>query len=131
LENAAATIRPVIAKLEAAYAEALGADWLKNWATGLPRWEETPGTINMPIVVWLWNLLKAFDMTDYARMRYNLLGNGGHWFPGVNAGTLGDHEKAISQKLAGYPYRDQVIGILREMESLVGGQSVKRLSQSD
>jgi predicted aldo/keto reductase-like oxidoreductase len=70
-------------------------------------------------------------MTDYARMRYNLLGNGGHWFPGVNAGTLSDHEKAISQKLAGYPYRDQVIGILREMESLVGGQSVKRLSQSD
>ena len=131
LENAAETIRPVIAKLEAAYAEALGADWLKNWATGLPRWEETPGTINMPIVVWLWNLLKAFDMTDYARMRYNLLGNGGHWFPGVNAGTLSDHEKAISQKLAGYPYRDQVIGILREMESLVGGQSVKRLSQSD
>lgn len=131
LANAADTIRPVIANLQNHYEQAMGADWLKNWASGLPRWEDTPGTINMPIVVWLWNLLKAFDMTDYARMRYNLLGNGGHWFPGVNAGTLTDHEKAIAQKLSAYPYRDKVIEILREMESLVGGQGVKRLSQSD
>ncbi len=131
VDNAAETIRPILVKLQNAYEESLGADWLKNWTTGLPLWEETPGTINMPIVVWLWNLLKAFDMQDYARMRYNLLGNGGHWFPGVNAGTLAEHEKAIFEKLSGYHYREKVIAILREMEELVGGQSVRRLSQSD
>jgi predicted aldo/keto reductase-like oxidoreductase len=85
----------------------------------------------LPIIVWLWNLYKAFDMKEYARMRYNLLGNGGHWFPGVNAGTLQEHIQGIELCLADYPYREKVIGILREMEETVGGQTVKRLSQSD
>lgn len=131
LDRATEVIQPIIQKLEAHYADTLGEPWLKNWGHGLPRWEETPGHINLPIIVWLWNLYKAFGMKEYARMRYNLLGNGGHWFPGVNAGTLQEHIQGIELCLADYPYREKVIGILREMEETVGGQTVKRLSQSD
>jgi predicted aldo/keto reductase-like oxidoreductase len=106
-------------------------EWLANWQNGLPKWEETPGEINLPIVIWLWNLLKAFDLTDYARMRYNLLGNGGHWFPGLNAEKLAEVETKLYEKIAGYAYRDKAIAILKEMHELVGGEAVKRLSESD
>lgn len=131
LDEAQALLAPILEKLNAAYAQALGTEWLANWATGLPRWEETPGHINLPIIIWLWNLLKAFDLTEYARMRYNLLGNGGHWFPGVNATNLAEVESAIFEKLSNYAYRDKAIAILKEMHELVGGEAVKRLSQSD
>ena len=64
-------------------------------------------------------------------MRYNLLGNGGHWFPGLNAGKLAEVETRLSEKIAGYAYRDKAIAILKEMHELVGGEAVKRLSESD
>ena len=131
LDDAGKVLAPILDKLNEAYAEALGAEWLANWQNGLPRWEETPGDINLPIVIWLWNLLKAFDLTDYARMRYNLLGNGGHWFPGLNAGKLAEVETQLSEKISGYAYRDKAIAILKEMHELVGGEAVKRLSESD
>lgn len=131
LESANSILPPILERLQKAYADAVGADWLANWSNGLPRWEETPGQINLHIIVWLWNLLKAFDLTDYARMRYNLLGNGGHWFPGVNAANLASVEPELRACLEGNPYQDKVLGILREMHELVGGETVKRLSQSD
>lgn len=131
LDEVQTLLPPILERLSTAYAQALGSEWLANWPKGLPRWEETPGCINLPIIIWLWNLLKAFDLTEYARMRYNLLGNGGHWFPGVNATNLAEVETAIHEKLSNYAYRDKAIAILKEMHDLVGGEAVKRLSQSD
>lgn len=131
LSQASEVIKPVLDKLQSHYVDTLGQEWLANWSKGLPRWEATPGQINMPIIVWLWNLLKAFDMKEYARMRYNLLGNGGHWFPGLNAAQLQESETGIHELLANYPYKEKVVAILKEMESLVGGETVKRLSKSD
>jgi predicted aldo/keto reductase-like oxidoreductase len=131
LEKASSILPPILEKLYLAYEKAVGAEWLASWSKGLPRWEETPGNLNLQIIVWLWNLLKAFEMSDYARMRYNLLGNGGHWFPGANAIGLETVEAELNRKLQGYPYRDKLIGILKEMHETVGGDSVKRLSQSD
>ncbi|MCY2933858.1 MAG: aldo/keto reductase [Planctomycetota bacterium] len=131
LQEAEAVLAPILIKLSEAYQEALGAEWLASWQNGLPKWEQTPGNMNLPIVIWLWNLLKAFDLKEYARMRYNLLGNGGHWFPGLNAEKLNEVESLIHNQLEGYPYRDKAIAILKEMHSLVGGEAVKRLSTID
>lgn len=131
LDNAQQTIQPILERLKTHYDAMMGQEWLATWANGLPRWETTPGNINLQMIVWLWNLIKAFDMTDYARMRYNLLGNAGHWFPGLNASGLAESEAEIRQRLADYPYTDKLVAILKEMENLVGGETVKRLSQSD
>lgn len=131
LGNAKEVIAPIVKRLNDAYAQSQGHEWLAHWPVGLPTWEETPGQINLPIIIWLWNLMKAFDLTEYARMRYNLLGNGGHWFPGLNAGGLAEVETQVYEKLAQYPHRDKVMAILKEMHQAVGGEGVKRLSQSD
>ncbi len=41
-----------------------------------------PEEINIPEVLRFRNLLKAYEMVDYGRFRYNMFEGEGHWFPG-------------------------------------------------
>lgn len=119
---------PLLERLETAAAKTLGENWLKTWHQGLPQPEETPNNINIPIILWLRNLAIAYDMTEYGKMRYNLLGNGGHWFPGKNAETVDRVD--LTACLRNSPHADKIPQLLRETHRLLGGQSVQRLSRS-
>lgn len=125
LDQAAAVTAPIVARLESALREAVGEEWLARWQDGLPEWHETPGEINIPVILRLRNLLLAFDMIEYGRMRYNLLGNGGHWFPGKKADKLG--EVNLTACLTASPFADRIPGYLAETHRLLEGEEVKRL----
>lgn len=112
--------------LRAEMEQTLGREWVDSWSVGLPRWEEAPGQVNVFEVVRLYNYAKAFDMIEYGKMRYNLLGNGGHWFPGYRA------DKLEGMDLAGAfpksPHAGRLPVVLREAHDLLKGEEVKRLS---
>jgi len=74
------------------------------------------------------NLLTAFDMADYAKARYNLLGQGGHWFPGQQAGDIDRWD--FSKCLARSPHAQKIPKLLVETHRRLGGETVRRLSQS-
>jgi predicted aldo/keto reductase-like oxidoreductase len=76
--------------------------------------------------------MEAWDLEGYARARYGLMGQGGHWFPGRNADLL-DHqvsEAELRAALAGSPWVDHIPGILRSLRDRLGGQPVNRLMAS-
>lgn len=100
-------------------------DW---FAAGLPAWEATPGHMNIPAMLWLRQLAFAFDMLAFAKMRYNLLGNGGHWFPGANAAHV--DELNLGKALADTPCADQIPDWLRETHRLLRDDPQQRESQS-
>ncbi len=129
LDQAPQLLPPLLARLEAARCQALGQEWLASWAEGLPDWPQTPGELNLPVLLWLHNLLEAWDLESFARARYGLLGNGGHWFPGANADglDLGVSEAQLRAVLAESPWAEQIPGILRRLRQRLGGQAVKRL----
>jgi predicted aldo/keto reductase-like oxidoreductase len=62
-------------------------------------------------------------------MRYNLMGNAGHWFPGTNAAKF--DAGAIQLACRRSPSAERIPGILAEAHSLLHGAQQKRLSQSD
>jgi uncharacterized protein len=60
-------------------------------------------------------------------MRYNLLGNGGHWFPGLNAARLGEHD--LLSCLAHSPFAGRIIEVLADAHRMLAGEERKRLSK--
>ena len=129
LEEAPTQLPPILERLERARLEALGAPWLASWREGLPGWEETPGGINLPVLLWLHNLLEAWDLEDFCQARYRLLGNGGHWFPGENADALDRtvSEAELASVLAGSPWAERIPDLLRELRRRLGGGTARRL----
>ncbi|RMD68147.1 MAG: aldo/keto reductase, partial [Cyanobacteria bacterium J149] len=129
LSQAEELLPPIIERLENEAKRVLGEEWLNTWEKGLPNYEETPGNINIPMILWLRNLALAYDLVEYGKMRYNLLGNGGHWFPGQKADKLRDFD--LTNCLKNSPHQDKIPQFLAQTESLLGGQEVKRLSQTN
>ena len=106
----------------------MGRDWVDNWKVGLPSYEDTPGNVNIPVILWLRNLALAYDMTEYGKARYNLLTNAGHWFPGAKANNVDRLD--LQSCLTSSPYAAKIPDLLKQTDELLGGAPVKRLSQS-
>ncbi|MCS7008522.1 MAG: aldo/keto reductase, partial [Chthoniobacterales bacterium] len=101
--------------------------WWHHYLDGIPEYEQIPGQINIRVILRLWTLYRCFDMLAYAQMRYNLLGNAGHWFPGNNAANFDDIQ--IQNSIPNSPFRNQIPQILREAHSLFFKAPAKRLSK--
>jgi predicted aldo/keto reductase-like oxidoreductase len=128
LDRASEILPPILARLEEEAIATLGEDWVKTWHTNLPKWQETPGEVNIQVILWLWNLATAYDLVDYAKMRYNLLGNGSHWFPGNKADKL--DELDFRQCLIQNPHVDKIPQIMAQAHQMLVGEQVKRLSKN-
>lgn len=128
LEHAGDVLSPILKLLKHAYDSTVDSSIREPFSIDLPDWQHTPGEVNIPVILWLRNLVAAYDMTAYAKLRYNLLGSGGHWFPGKNAAEL--DEPAIRKAIANDTLADQTIPALKELHAIVGGAAVKRLSQN-
>jgi len=123
------TIAPIEARLRAEMVDVLGADWTAHWWKGIPEHHDLPNGINLLEILRLWSFAKALDLVEFGKMRYNLLGNAGHWFPGSNAKDFDPHTLAPFVKKSAFAER--IPGILAEAHTLLAGEEVQRLSKSD
>ncbi|WP_437575870.1 aldo/keto reductase [Sorangium sp. So ce887] len=124
---AQAALEPILRRLDEELERVLGRAWLDTWHVGLPEWEAVPGQVNIREILRLYNYARAFDMTAYGKMRYNLLGSGDHWFPGNRAERA--RELDLAQALASAPQRHRIPEALAEAHALLAGQEVKRLGK--
>lgn len=125
LDSSNEILPPILERFEQEAVKALGEEWAKTWHLNLPTYEQTPGNINIPTILWLRNLAVAYDMVDYAKMRYNLLGNGGHWFPGAKADKLENLD--LGSCLVKSPHAEKIPNVLAEAHNMLSGEAVQRL----
>ncbi len=132
LNNANALIAPIEERLQAQAVRALGSSWLNTWREGLPHWTQTPGDINLPVLLWLHNLIESWDLEGYAKARYGILGHADHWAPGSNADALDQevNEADLIAVLGQSPWSETIPGILRRLKERLGGVSHARLSSA-
>ncbi len=123
-KGAADGVQAIAEKLEAQFYKVNGFPMPPRWDHDLPSFDKVPGGINLQEIRRLWALDRAFDMQVYGKLRYNLLGNGGHWFPGVNAAEL---DEAAIREIGVKAEIPELVTILREAHERFGDAPRKRL----
>jgi hypothetical protein len=117
LDRATELVPPIAAGLDAAYESALGGDFARRWREGLREWHELPGQINVRRILWLWNLVRAYDLIDFAQERYAAMSPDDHWVPGARAAHVDD--AALMAALPASPFRAELPAILRAAHAVL------------
>jgi len=132
LDQTDALLPPIEKKLADAMTAAIGhpSPEAFSW-DGVPEHYDEPHNLNLPIILWLRNLVVGWDMADYGTMRFNMFGAGGHWFPGRVAGEIGDvPAAAIAAAVKDSPHAARIPGWVADAVERMLGEAGSRLTDA-
>ena len=118
------------ARLEAQMQSVTGYKSPEYLSHRLPWPEASPAGLNLKKMVWLRQLARGWDLVDYAKGRFNLMGNGGHWFPGAKpSDVLGVDDGELIRAASALEHPEQLPVLLRDALDLLAGEEQRRASQ--
>lgn len=131
LPRAPELLPPIIERLAQSMQHATGHPDPEAVTHGLPEWYEAPSGLNLRTMLWLYNLAVGWDMVDYGKMRFNMLGGADHWFPGASPRLLDRVDSGeLARAVSASPFAERIPDLLERSVALLGGAPVERLSRS-
>ena len=85
----------------------------------LPPWQQTPGYINIGMILWLYNLAQGWDLLEFSRRRYRMLGQDMPWMPGMNGAGARQYDLGDIAQQAGMP-AEELIRLLEKAHNVLG-----------
>ena len=95
------TFSAIDARFKRKMAELTGHERPDHFWHEFPNWDETPGNINIRMVLWLANIFRAWGVRSFARERYASLNRGSAWVPGNNGAGAADLDFSEMKKPEG------------------------------
>ena len=117
LDDPLPVLEPIVQRLDEAYRVAIGDEFARRWREGLRDWNELPGQVNVRRILWLWNLVRAYDLVAFAQERYAAMDPNDHWVPGAKAAHIDD--AALVAALPASPFRRELPRFLREAHAVL------------
>ncbi len=131
-DDIAATIAPIETRLRAEMEREFGAEWCQSWNENLPEHYDLVGDVNVREILRLYLYAKSLDLVEWGKMRYNLLGNAGHWFPGENVKVLDERGwEILGGQLKSSPFAARIPDYMKAAHELLKGEEKKRQSESE
>ncbi|MCI5226768.1 MAG: aldo/keto reductase [Candidatus Electrothrix sp. AX2] len=87
------------------------------WSS-FPAWQQTPGYINIGLILWLYNLARGWDLLEFSQQRYRMLGQDMPWVPGLNGVAAQQYDLDGVAKQAGIS-KEELVRILEKAHSLL------------
>ncbi len=109
----------ILERLQTHLTQTLGSEQCGQCFACLP----CPEAIPIPEILRLRNLSVGYEMQDFGRYRYNMLGQAGHWFPG----QPGDHCTDCGDCLPRCPYQLPIPALLKDTHQRLHRDPVRRL----
>mmetsp|Transcript_71947 Transcript_71947/g.203956 ORF Transcript_71947/g.203956 Transcript_71947/m.203956 type:complete len:478 (+) Transcript_71947:139-1572(+) len=125
-EEGRAKVAAVEGRMVAAAHEALGQEWYENWHVGLPNGYQCSSGVMVGKWVWLWNIVKAWGLFEFAKDRYiGVMSNNKAWDDAKtfeeNTADWGFmpgccYREGVEADLEGVPDPEKVLAILKEVD---------------
>ncbi len=74
-EETLTKVKAVMARLDEARFQALGKEWIETCYQGIPKNFTSKFCVEHNQIIWLYNMIKAFGLWDFAKERYKSLEN--------------------------------------------------------
>ena len=130
VESSSDLVSQIAARLRGCMSEAVGEQLADDHTAGILRSVDQPGHMAVATILWLRNLAIGWGLEEYAKMRYQLLGNASTWFFGANASQAEVLAEALRTKNADCPFVGELVGYLSDAHARLWEAPKKRLSES-
>ena len=84
-----------------------------------PSWRQTPGYMNIGFMLWLYNCVRGWDLLEFARNRYRMLGTEMPWVAGNDAWAAQRYDLAQLADKAGMS-AEELRALLVDVHTLLG-----------
>lgn len=127
-DNIDSVLKPIESRIQAQLEATHGKEWCEFWHEYIPDYFDFPNEVNVFDILRIYTYGSALELSEWAKSRYNMIGNSGHWVPGQQSDKY-DH-RASMKLIQKNRFAAKIPDILKKTHELFHEKPGQRLSST-